>query len=465
MKNVSKVSSKTKYSIIGTAGLAFCGVLVETSMNVTFPTLMTQFHESLNNVQWVTTIYLLVVAITMTTTAFAQRRFSLRSLLTSAGLLFVLGILTSGLARSLPILLVGRVIQGISTGLTMPLMFAIIMQQVPLQFQGQYIGLAGMVIAFAPSLGPTYGGFITQTAAWPLIFWITLPIGLVSCLLALSTVQQSAAISKHHFPLLEFMLITVALTTITIGINSAGNHHGVVAVVIPLCIGIISLTSFVIHANRGVHPLINVQIFRNSLFSRALLIYFLVQFIQIGLTFLLPTLAQLALHQGTMLAGMMLLAGSLLSAITAPFTGHLLDTYGAKRILSIGSGFLLLGSCLLFSFSRSLTTATIVVFYAIYMLGFSFTFNNALTFGLQQLTPPQIADGNAAFNTLQQYSGSLGTAVAAAILALSAHHTQLTTAQQTLAGSHNVLLFFVGLCLLATLLIFSLPQTHQPLTK
>ena len=127
MENVSKVSSKTKYSIIGTAGLAFCGVLVETSMNVTFPTLMTQFHESLNNVQWVTTIYLLVVAITMTTTAFAQRRFSLRSLLTLAGLLFVLGILTSGLARSLPILLVGRVIQGVSTGLTMPLMFAIIM--------------------------------------------------------------------------------------------------------------------------------------------------------------------------------------------------------------------------------------------------------------------------------------------------------------------------------------------------
>lgn len=127
MENVSKVSSKTKYSIIGTAGLAFCGVLVETSMNVTFPTLMTQFHESLNNVQWVTTIYLLVVAITMTTTAFAQRRFSLRPLLTLAGLLFVLGILTSGLARSLPILLVGRVIQGVSTGLTMPLMFAIIM--------------------------------------------------------------------------------------------------------------------------------------------------------------------------------------------------------------------------------------------------------------------------------------------------------------------------------------------------
>ncbi|KRM60844.1 hypothetical protein FC26_GL000327 [Paucilactobacillus vaccinostercus DSM 20634] len=127
MENVSKVSSKTKYSIIGTAGLAFCGVLVETSMNVTFPTLMTQFHESLNNVQWVTTIYLLVVAITMTTTAFAQRRFSLRSLLTLAGLLFVLGILTSELARSLPILLVGRVIQGVSTGLTMPLMFAIIM--------------------------------------------------------------------------------------------------------------------------------------------------------------------------------------------------------------------------------------------------------------------------------------------------------------------------------------------------
>lgn len=460
MQEVSSVSSKTKLSIVGSAGLAFCGVLVETAMNVTFPTLMAQFHESLNNVQWVTTAYLLVVAATMTVTAFIQRRFKFKAILGAAGLLFILGILFSGTATSLVMLLVGRIIQGISTGLVMPLMFAIIMHQVPLSKQGQYVGMAGMVVAFAPSLGPTYGGFITQMYAWPLIFWLTLPIGVLSCLLALFTVQQGQPPVKSHFPLIQFLLVFLGLTGLTLAVNYAGNGSLITPLVYGnLIFGILCFAIFIVLALRNAQPLINIRIFKNLLFTRAVLIYFLIQFVQIGLTFVLPTFAQLSLRQGVMLSGMMLLAGSLLSAIIAPFTGRLLDHYSAKIPFSIGAVFLLVGIGLLLIFTNYLSTMTIVIFYAIYMLGFSFLFNNSLTFGLQQLKPTEIGDGNAIFNTLQQYSGSLGTAIASTILAMTTQNIpHSSTIRQTVVGSHDVFMFFAVLCVLTTCLIISLPK-------
>ncbi|KRM76684.1 DHA2 family efflux MFS transporter permease subunit [Secundilactobacillus collinoides] len=460
MQKTAAVSTKTKLSIIGTAGLAFCGVLVETSLNVTFPTLMKQFHQSLNNVQWVTTAYLLAVAATMTVTAFAQRRFKARNLLLTAGILFVIGVCICGSASSLTALLIGRIIQGFSTGLAMPMLFAIIMQQVPLNLQGRYMGTGGMAIALAPSLGPTYGGIVTQALGWQLIFWIILPLGILSCLLAVVTVEQAHPTQQVGFPLGQFLLVLFGLIGLTLGVNNAGS----VGLTSPACygylvLGIVCLAVFAWLASRAPHPLIDVHIFKSGLFTRALLIYFAIQFVQIGFTFIIPNFAQLALHQNTTVAGLLLLTGSLLSAVVQPFTGKLLDNTSAKLPFSIGSVFLLLGTGLMFGFATHLTVWMLVVFYAIYMFGFSFIFNTSMTFGLQQLAGPKIADGNATFNTLQQYAGSLGTAIASTILAMTTtNHPHLGTVAQTTMGSREVFGFFLVVCVLVTGIVVSLPK-------
>ena len=162
--NEHQVTKKTNLSIIGIAGLAFCGVLVETSMNVTFPTLMRDFHQSLNAVQWVTTGYLLTVALTVVLAAFLQRRFKLHGLIVASSLAFITGGLLCALAPQLWMLLLGRLIQGISTGLAMPLLFFVIMQQIPFAMQGTYAGLGGMVIGLAPSLGPTMAAWLINSS-------------------------------------------------------------------------------------------------------------------------------------------------------------------------------------------------------------------------------------------------------------------------------------------------------------
>lgn len=121
-------------------------------MNVTFPTLMHQFHATLATVQWVTTAYLLAVAATMVITAFIQQRFHWRTIINVGGAGFVLGGLLCTVAPQLWLLLLGRIIQAIGTGLALPLVFAQIMTQVPFTAQGRFTGTAGMLIALALSL-------------------------------------------------------------------------------------------------------------------------------------------------------------------------------------------------------------------------------------------------------------------------------------------------------------------------
>lgn len=451
---------RTNLSITGTAGLAFCGVLVETSMNVTFPTLSRQFGTTINAVQWVTTAYLLVVACTMVVTAFLQRRFRWQRLVLCSTLLFVIGDVACALATQLVPLLLGRVIQGVATGLAMPLVFAIIMRQVPHERQGRYVGTAGMVVALAPSLGPTYGGWVTESFGWPLIFWLVLPVGIMMGLLAVKSIAQPQAPQAERFPGGQFLLILLAFVGLTLGLNNVGALGLWQAATLgPLIVAVLAFSGFVYCGRHQQTMLINLAVFTNGRFVALLLIYFLIQFVQIGLTFVLPTYAQLVNGQSVMIAGAMLLAGSLASAVLQPMTGRLIDRGATRSPFMIGSGLLLIAIASLFVRVASLTVGWMLALYLVYMVGFSLIFNNALTLALQQLQPQHIGDGNATFNTLQQYAGSLGTALPSALLAAFA--SQGGQRLSTIAGTRASFLMMGVAVLVILLLSLSLPR-RQP---
>lgn len=159
-----KKSNKVNLAIFSAGLMTFTGILNETSMNVTYPLLVKQFHQSLAAVQWITTAYLLTVTIVMGATAYLLKRFPARWLHLAAGLAFICGCLLCALTSSFPLMLVGRIIQGIATGFSTPIMFQLIFTQVPKEKLGLMTGFAGMIISLAPALGPTYGGW---SFPWP----------------------------------------------------------------------------------------------------------------------------------------------------------------------------------------------------------------------------------------------------------------------------------------------------------
>ncbi|KRM99548.1 drug H+ antiporter-2 family protein [Loigolactobacillus rennini DSM 20253] len=155
-----RIDLKLILAIIATGLLSFCGVIVETAMNITFPVLMREFAINAATVQWMTTAYLLVVAIVVPLSAFLKRRFKTKTLFIAANLLFLLGLIIDALATNFTVLVFGRIAQGLGTGIALPLMFNIIIDWAPQAQKGMLMGIGTLITAIAPALGPTFGGFI-----------------------------------------------------------------------------------------------------------------------------------------------------------------------------------------------------------------------------------------------------------------------------------------------------------------
>lgn len=184
---------RTKLAIVSVGLLSFVGILTETSMNVTFPTLMRQMHVSLATVQWLTTGYLLLVTIVMSTTAYVLKRFSPRSLFVFALVMSTLGTVMCLVAPNFPLLLAGRMLQAFATGIATPLMFQLIFTRVPLRRIGVYTGFASVIVSLAPALGPTYGGVLTSVWSWRAIFSGVLPLLVLIAIAGLISVRDEGA--------------------------------------------------------------------------------------------------------------------------------------------------------------------------------------------------------------------------------------------------------------------------------
>ena len=153
-------------AIVAVGSLAFIGILTETVMTVLFPELMTEFGVNTATVQWITTVYLLVVAATMPLSSFLNRRFRLKSLFIAAVVLAVTGSAIMIVGHTFPVILLARVIQGIGSGVATPLMMNIILEQSPRSKVGRLMGVGSLVITVAPAIGPTVGGAVSSVLPW-----------------------------------------------------------------------------------------------------------------------------------------------------------------------------------------------------------------------------------------------------------------------------------------------------------
>ena len=157
-----RLDARLVVSIVAVGIMSFAGEAVETAMNVAFPALMGEFGVNTATVQWVTAGYLLVLSAIMPVSSFLNRRFRARTLFLAAMLTFLAGTIMSAAALHFALLIGGRILQGIGTGVALPLMFNIVLQQVPHERMGTMMGLATLITAIAPAVGPSLGGFLRR---------------------------------------------------------------------------------------------------------------------------------------------------------------------------------------------------------------------------------------------------------------------------------------------------------------
>lgn len=170
-----KIPGRLIASIISVGMVSFIGILVETLTSVLFPVIMAEFRVGTSTVQWLTTGYLLVVSLIVPLSSYIKRKFKLRTVFLTAVTLCIIGCIVAACSASFPMLLAARILQGLGTGLAMPLMFNIILEQSPRSHVGQIMGVGGLVISVAPALGPAVGGLVGTYMPWRLIFVILIP--------------------------------------------------------------------------------------------------------------------------------------------------------------------------------------------------------------------------------------------------------------------------------------------------
>ena len=156
-------------------------ILNETVLSVALPIISQDFGVEATMVQWLTTGFLLVMAVVFPMTGYLLQRFSTRTMFVAALALFAIGTAAAGMAWTFPILLVARLVQAIGTAVIIPLLMTVTMTTVPPERRGATMGLIGVVISVAPALGPTVSGVILSALSWHWLFWTVLPF-VVLCL-------------------------------------------------------------------------------------------------------------------------------------------------------------------------------------------------------------------------------------------------------------------------------------------
>ncbi|CCF26679.1 MFS transporter [Leuconostoc citreum] len=398
-------------AIISVALLAAGGIMIETAMNITFPKLTQVFHTSLNNIQWVTTAYLLAVTVTMTTSAYLTNRFGARRIWLTANLLFIGGTICAGFANSLAILLLGRVLEGIAAGLAMPLMFNLVLSLIPKPKIGVWMGIGAMVISLAPSFGPTYGGALIETLGWRAIFFTLLVIPIASLLLGWHNIAHVAKQNKHlSFDFIAFSLLAIALITGLLVVNQLETGR---LNILFLILAIISVTAFIYKSQHSQKVFLNIRLFKSQTFTLLLIPVTFYMFANLGLSLLIPNYLQASAGTTSFLAGFALLPGTLFGAFLSPYFGSLYDKVGATKLIFLGNGIFtisLLGMALL---THRLGFILILISYIIFTIGRSMAFSTGMTAAVDQLPIAQQNDANAILQASQMFMGALGTTVAA----------------------------------------------------
>lgn len=448
MQANEKIPSQVLGAVIATGILSLCGVLVETSMNIAFPTLMREFSVSTSTVQWMTSIYLLILAIIVPLSAVLKARFKTKALFVTANLLFICGLLIDAFGVSFPMLLIGRAVQGVGTGISLPLMFNIIMEQVPQSKLGLMMGFGNLITGIAPAIGPTLGGIIVSALGWRWIFWLLLPLLIISLCLGSWGIQQKSQLRRVKFDVLSCLLIALTFTGLVTGFANLANGRllswsagGMILM------GFVAMALFSWRSLSLKQPILNLHLFGNQHFAGQVLMFFCIQLCSLGFAFLLPNYIQLTNGNSALTAGLLVMPAGILGAVCSPLGGRLLDSLGPRRPILAGTGLIFLAVLIFCLLGQRIANWAIALVYCLYMTGMGSCMASVMTSALGSLQQKETTQGNAILNTLQQFAGSIGTSLVAMIVA-SAQRGPGARSLTTAIGTHHAFLFLLAIAVI-----------------
>ncbi|WP_374200038.1 MDR family MFS transporter [Arthrobacter sp. zg-Y1110] len=396
---------------------SFVVILNETIMSVALPRLMADLDITAGTAQWLTTGFMLTMAVVIPATGFLLQRFSMRGLFLTAMSLFSAGTLLAALAPGFGTLLGGRIIQASGTAIMLPLLMTTVLNAVPAHRRGQMMGTISIVIAVAPAIGPTVSGIILNALDWRWMFWLVLPIALLSLGLGAMKIENLTETKRVPFDVLSIVLSTFAFGGLIFGLSSIGEAaqgKELMPLWIPLAVGVLAMAGFVLRQlvlQRTDRALMDLRTFASKPFVVAIVMVLVSMMALFGCLIVLPLYLQNVLGLDTLSTGLLLLPGGAVMAILSPIVGNLFDRFGPRPLVVPGALVLsgaLWGMTLL---TEETPVGLVILLHCLLNAGLGFIFTPLFTSALGSLDKSLYSHGSAIINTLQQLAGAAGTAV------------------------------------------------------
>ena len=396
----------------------FTGMYSETALNIALPQLSLAFGVELNIVQWLVVAYMLVIGLVLPFASLLMKWFTARQITLFALCSFLIGALISGFAGSFEICLVGRCIQGIGTGLVLPLMFAMVLEVIPPHKIGQAMGVAALVIMFAPAIGPTLAGFLIGTLSWRWIFFsfcITLAIAI---LFAIKFEVNPYELTKPRIDAISVITSCFGFGGIVLGAGMVSLFGLTSAPVLgSFAVGIVRLAAYIKRQLSIKVPVLDLSVFTYQGYRVGVMCLMLNFGITLAAMYVLPQFYQNAMLIAVAAAGGLMLPGGLINAAVSVAAGTLFDRFGARGPVSIGFACSALASAMLMIATPETPIWYMVACHIIMMIGVPLAMSPCQTHALASIPPQLNSDGSTIMNTLQQVLGAICTAVATCLLA------------------------------------------------
>lgn len=447
------MTEKENRRIILTLMLAgFIGSLSQNMLSSALPAIMQTFGVSAAIGQWLTTSYILVMGIITAVSAFLFYRFHTRLLVQVSLGLFSLGCSLALAANSFPVLLTARILQAVGAGPLIPLLQIVVLHLYPPERQGFALGLTGIIVGFAPAVGPTLSGLLVDAFGWRSIFLFLLIISGIVLLLAQFSLRSIGERVFQPLDLFSVLLYTVGFSAVMLGVTFLRSGSVLQAdVILSFVIGAAALWLFVQRQSRLETPFLRLQLltrYRTLVYGCILLGTAYV--LNMAGTILVPLFNQTLCGYSATVSGLLLLLGSLVIAIFSPISGKLTDCFGARRICVAGMLSNAVGNLMFFFAGSDAGAVLILLAYAFRGLGMALVMTPSTSLSVQDISLSEKPHAMAILNSLRQMSGSLFSAV----LVVLATVASLPSPTITLYGMHTAFLAMTGISVLGIVVSF-----------
>ncbi|MFL5698876.1 MAG: MDR family MFS transporter [Ktedonobacteraceae bacterium] len=399
----------------------FMSILDQTIVNIAIPRLQTAFGADIHSVQWVLTAYILTQGVVTPTAAYFSDTFGIKRFYIFCLAAFIISSALCGIAWSLPVLILFRILQGAGGAALFPLSITLLFREFPPHERGAAMGFFGVPALLAPALGPTLGGYIVTYAGWPLIFYINVPVGIVAIILATVLLREYRPEGRTRFDFIGFFFAAIGLSTMLYALSSASTDGWTSGTVLGfLLVGLIFLSLFVtaeiIIANRGGQPLLDLRLFANGPFRTSIIASVFVIFCLFSGLFIFTIYLQTIRGLSAFQAGLILLPQALASMVSVIVGGRLVDRIGVRAVMIPGLLILALATWQLTLVTTYSPYWWIQVMFILRGLALGLTIQPLTVAMMAEVRPQQLAQASSLNTVGRAVSSSLGIAIIATLV-------------------------------------------------